>query len=96
MQIVFKNKIRLRNNFHFKDWIPKDSGVNYKFQCKLCYKSDKESLRHLNVRIGGEHICISPLTKKQVKLMNNSVADHLLLCNHSASYGDFSIPTFKN
>ena len=32
-QIVFKNKTRLDNNFHFKDRIPKDltSGVIYKF-----------------------------------------------------------------
>ena len=34
LQIVFKNKTRLGNNFHFKDRIPKDltSGVVYKFQ----------------------------------------------------------------
>ena len=50
---------------------------------------------HLNVRIG-EHIGISPLTKKQVKPKNSSVADHLLLCNHSASYGDFSILMREN
>ena len=24
LQIVFKNKARLGNNFYFKDWIPKD------------------------------------------------------------------------
>ena len=34
LQIVFKNKTRLGNNFHFKNRIPKDltSGVVYKFQ----------------------------------------------------------------
>ena len=33
LQIVFKNKTRLGNNFHFMDRIPKDltSGVVYKF-----------------------------------------------------------------
>ena len=33
LQIVFKNKTRLENNFNFKDRIPKDliSGVIYKF-----------------------------------------------------------------
>ena len=37
LQTVFKNKIRLGNNFHFKNRIPKDltSGVVYKFQCRL-------------------------------------------------------------
>ena len=69
------------------------SGVVYKFQCGLCNESYYgECIRHLNVRIG-EHIGISPLTRKQVKPKNSSVADHLLLCNHSASYDDFSILT---
>ena len=69
--ITFTNKTRLGNNFHFKDRIPKylTSGTVYKF------KSD----RYLNVRIG-EHIGISPLTKKEVKPRNSSVGDHLLLC----------------
>ena len=37
MQIVFKNTIRLGNNFRFKDQIPKNltSGVVCKFQCKI-------------------------------------------------------------
>ena len=41
LQIAFKNKARLGNNFHFKDQIPKDltSDVFYKFQCELCNKS---------------------------------------------------------
>ena len=30
------------------------------------------------------------------KPKNSSVADHLLLCNHSASYDDFSILTHEN
>ena len=49
----------------------------------------------INVRIG-EHIGISALTRKQVKPKNSSVADHLLLCNHSASSDDFSILTREN
>ena len=49
-------------------------------------------MRHLNVRIG-EHIAVSPLTRKQVKSDNSSVADHSLLFNHLASYDDFSIKT---
>ena len=47
---------------------------------------------YLNVRIGG-HTGISPLTKKRDKPMNSSAADHLLFCNHSASYDDFDILT---
>ena len=38
LQITFKNRTRLGNNFHFKDRIPKNltTGVVYKFQCRLC------------------------------------------------------------
>ena len=49
-------------------------------------------MRHLNVTIG-EHIAVSPLTRKQVKSNNSSVADHLLIFNHLASYDDFNILT---
>ena len=52
-------------------------------------------LRHLNVRIG-EYISISTLIKKQVKPKNSPVADHLLFCNHSASYDNFIILTCEN
>ena len=95
---MFKNKTRLGDNFHFKDQIPKDltSGVIYKFQCGLCNETNYgECLRDLNVMIG-EQIGISPLTRKQVKPKNSSVADHLLLCNYSASYDDFIILTCEN
>ena len=65
-QIVFQNTTRLGNNFHFKDRIRRDLtfGVACKFQCGLCNESYYgECLRHLNIKIG-EHIGISPLTKK--------------------------------
>ena len=98
MQTVFKNKNRLGNNCHFKDGIPKDltSCVVCKFQGGLYNESYYgECVRRLNIRIG-EHIGVSPLTKKQVKPKNSYVADHLLFCNHSASYDDFSTLTLEN
>ena len=98
LQIVFKKKTRLGNNFHFQNWIPNDltSGIVYKFQCGLCNESYySECIRHLNVRIV-EHIGISPLTKKHIKLKNSSVAHLLLFCNHSAFYDNFSILTREN
>ena len=55
---MFKNKIRLGNNFHLKDHIPKylTPGVVYNFQCGLCDESYYgECVRQLNVRTG-EHI----------------------------------------
>ena len=98
MQIVFKDNTSLGNSFRFKDWIVKDltSGVVYKFQWGLCNESYcGECVRHLNVR-SDEHISISPLTEKEVKPKNSSVGDHLLFCNHSASYHHFKILTREN
>ena len=59
LQIVFKNKTRLGNKFHFKDQIPKDltSGVVYKFHCVLYNESYGGCMRHLNFRID-EHFGI--------------------------------------
>ena len=96
---MFKNKTRLVNNFHFKDYrIPKHvtSVVVCKFQCRRCNEfCYGECVRDLNVRIR-EQVGVSPLTKKQVKLKNSPVANHLLFCNRPASYDDFSIITREN
>ena len=35
-------------------------------------------------------------SQKQVKPKNSSIADHLLFCNHSASYGNFGILMREN
>ena len=52
------------------------------------------ALRHLNVIIG-QHIGISPMTKK-VKPKGSSVTNYLLLCNHFLSVINFSVLTKKN
>ena len=68
LQIVFKSQNKLAKAFCIKDRIPKEltSGVIYKFQCGLCNESYYgECVRHLNIRIG-EHIRVSPLTRKKV------------------------------
>ena len=98
LQIVFKSQNKLTNAFRFKDRIPKEltSGVVYKFQCGLCNESYyDECVRRLNVRIG-EDIGISPLTKKKVKPKGGAVSDHLLLCNNSPSFENFSVLTKEN
>ena len=70
------------------------SRVVYKFQCGRCNSSYiGETDRHLKVR-SGEHIGISPLTFNKVKpSAESSVRDHLLLCDHSPSFDDFTILT---
>ena len=98
LQIVFKSQNKLAKAFRFKDRIPKEltSGVVYKFQCGLCNESYcDECVRHFNVRIG-EHIEISPLTRKKVKPKGSAISGHLLLCNHSSSFEYFSVLTKEN
>ena len=58
-------------------------------------QNDGECVRHLNGRIG-EHIGILPLTKKKFKPKSSAVSDHLLLCNHSPSFENFSVLTKEN
>ena len=83
-------------SFCNEEWLDLTSDFIYKFHCGLCNESYYgEFVRHLNVRTG-EDIGISPLTKKRVKRKNTSVADHLLFCNHSASYDNFTILTREN
>ena len=84
--------------YRFQDRIPKEltSGVVYEFQCGLCNESYYgECIRHLNVRTG-EHIGISSLTKKKVKLKGSTISDHLFFCNHSPSFESFSVLTNEN
>ena len=74
LKIAFKCQTRFSNSFRYKDPIPKDliSGAVYKFWCGLCIKSYYgESIRHLDIR-SGEHIGMSHLTGKKVKLSKNS------------------------
>ena len=95
---MFKRQNKFAKAFCFKDRVPKElsSGVAYKFQCGLCSESYYgECVRHLNVRIG-EHIGISPLTRKKVKPKGSAVSAHLLLCNHSPSFENFSVLTKEN
>ena len=98
LQILSKSQNKLAKTFHFKDRIPKEltSGVVYKFTCGLYDESYYgECVRHLNMRIG-EHIGVSPLTKKKVKPKGSAVSDDLLLCNHSPSFKNFSVLTKEN
>ena len=95
IQIVFKSQRDLSNVFRFKDRLPYEliSRVIYKFQCGRCNSSYiGETDRHLKVR-SGDHIGISPLTFNKVK---PSVRDHLLFCDHSPSFDDFTILTHGN
>ena len=98
-QIAFKSQRNLSNVFRFKDRLPYEliSLVVYKFQCGRCNSSYIDGTdRHLKVR-SGEHIGISPLTFNKVKpSAESSVRDHLLFCDHSLSFDEFTILTHGN
>ena len=54
-----------------------------------------ESIRHLDIR-SGEHIG-PPFTGKKVKpIKNSALRDHLLHCNYSPSFDDFSTLAHEN
>ena len=98
LQIVFKSQNKLAKAFRFEDCVPKKltSDVVYKLQCGFWNESYYgECVRHINVRIG-EHIGISILTKNKVKPKGSAVSDHLLLCNNSQSFENFSVLTKEN
>ena len=66
------------------------------FSAILFYQTiSVEHIRHLNVRTG-EHIRISPLTKKKVKPKGSVISDHFLHRNHSPSFKNFSVLTKEN
>ena len=99
IQIAFKSKRNLSNVFHFKDLLPYEliSRVVYEFQCGRCnFSYIGETDSHLKVR-SGKHIGISSLTFNKVKpSAESSVRDHLLFCDHSPSFDDFTILTHGN
>ena len=82
-----------------KDPVPQilTSGVVYKFHCGLYNESYYgECVRHLAVR-SGEHIDISHVINKRIKPAKDSaVCHHLLNCNYSPTFEDFSVLRQEN
>ena len=99
LQTVFKSKRKLSNVFRIKDRLRSDlvCGVVYKYTCSRCNSTYYgETDRHLKVR-SGEHIGMSPLTFKKTKPSKEStIRDHLLNCNNTPSFEEFTILTNGN
>ena len=68
------------------------SGIVYKFQCgggNVTYYC--KTKRHFKVRMC-EHLGISALAGKRVKGdVDSGIKEHLLFCNHTSDFEDFSI-----
>ena len=95
LKIVVTSPVRVKS---FKDKLSKMllSGLAYQFKCGGCNATYYgKTKRHFKVRIC-EHLGISFLTAKKVKIDNNKlmvIQEHLLCCNYSPSFDDFSILT---
>ena len=80
-------------NIPTKTWF---SGLVYKYKwggCNATYYG--KTKRHFETRIC-EHLGISHLTGKKIKIGNNkltAIQEHLLCCNYSPSFENFSILT---
>ena len=94
LKIIFQTGNRLKNYFRFKDRVPEtlQSNFVYKFKCRSCTASYySKTYRHMKVRIS-EHKGVSPRTDKRVKgTLSTLVRDHMLDCDHTVGWEDFSI-----
>ena len=64
----------------------------YKFQCSSCNATYYgKTKRHFKVR-ASEHMGVSAPTGKNITSTNNStVRNHVLVCNNTVSFEDFSV-----
>ena len=96
LKVVFTSPVRVKSFFTFKDKLPKmlPSGLVYQYKCGGCNATYYgKTKHHFKVRIC-EHLSISHLTEKKVKIDNNkltAIQEHLLCCNCSPFFEDFSI-----
>ena len=99
IQFVFQTKCKISNFFTFKDKIPSflRSGIVYKFQCGSCNATYYgKTKHHFKVRMC-DHLGISALIGKRVKGDDDSaIKEHLLFCNHTPYFKDFSILATNN
>ena len=99
VQFVFQTKCKISNSFTFKYKIPSVlcSGIVYKFQCSSCNATYYGKIKHHFRGRMCEHLGISALTRKRVKGDDDSVIkEHLLFCNHTPDFEDFSILATNN
>ena len=94
LKIILQTGNRLKNYYRFKDRVPEtlQSNFVYKFKCGSCKASYYgKTYRHMKVRVS-EHQGVSPRTGKRVKgTLSTSVRDHMLNCDHTVAWEDFSI-----
>ena len=98
LNIVFTLSVIVKSFFIFNDKLPKMllSRLGYEYNCGCCNATYYDKIkRRFIVRIG-EHLGISHLTRKKVKIDNKKLAvmqEYLLFCNYIPFFENFSILT---
>ena len=94
LKIIFRSKCRLNTLFQFKDLLEKkiQSEIIYRYMgsnCKVTYCG--KTFHHFYTGVV-EHMGISNLTGKRLKNVKQpAISDHLLQCNCTINFDDFSI-----
>ena len=93
LKIIFRSKCRLNTLFWFKDPLEKKihSGIIYRYRCSNCKVTYYgKTFCHFYTR-AVESMGISNLTGKCLKNVKQSaISDHLLQCNCTINFDDFS------
>ena len=99
VQFAFQTKCKISNFFTFKDKVRLVllSGIVYEFECGSCNSTYYDNTkRHFKIRMC-EHLRICALTEKRVKGDDYSgIKHHLLFCNYTSDFEDFSIFATNN
>ena len=94
LEVIFRFKCRLNTLFQFEDSLERKirSGLIYRYTCSNCKVTYYgKTFRHFYTR-AAEHMGISNLTGKRLKNVKQSaISDHLLQCNCTINFDDFSI-----
>ena len=92
LRVIFQTNNRLRNYFHFKDFVPEtlQSSLIYKFLCESCTASHIGKIyRHFKIRVSQHQGAFSRTGKPIKGTLSNSLRDHLLVCGHKVVHEDF-------
>ena len=94
LKVIFQSKCRLNTLFRFKGSLEKKirSGIIYRYTCSKCKVTYYGKTSHDFYTRTAEHMGISNLTGKRLKNFKlSAISDHLLQCNCTINFYDFSI-----
>ena len=91
LKVIYQSKIRISNLFNFKDFVNTKLSSHILYKCSYCNTTYYgQTQRYFFVR-ASEHLGITPLTGKFVKMRKKSAIFDMLLDGHKASFDSFGI-----